>query len=566
MKAMILAAGLGIRLLPFTKITPKPLFTISGRPMLDIIICRLQSAGCRAVIINTHHLHENINSFLKSKQYTIPVHTVYEPEILGTGGAIKNAGDFWDNKPFIVINSDIVTDIDLRKVYDFHLRHKYYATLVLHDCTEFNNVSFDKKGFIRKFNRIGEKIKSSCTRELTFTGIQVLDPEVLDFIPDKNFPDSISVYKKLISAGKKIKAYVTDTCYWKDIGTPERYSEAVFDQMAPSAFKMAFPDSSAKKIKRFQLQGDGSDRKWYRLITADKSLVAVDHGIKRKSGTSETDSFISIGLHLYDKKIPVPKIYLHDAFSGMVFMEDLGDVKLQSAVKACKNSKSIISYYKSVINILVKMSVFGLEQFDLSWTFQTSSYNKEIILENECRYFVDSFLKSYLNLKICYDDFKNEFTLLADKLLEFSVNGLMHRDFQSRNILLKNKRPYLIDFQAGRKGPIQYDLASLLIDPYVALPGYVQNHLLDYCADKLLSYIHIDKKNFYLCYKYCTITRNLQILGAFGYLSRVKGKTYFEQYIPTAIKSLEKNLLASEDTEFPVLKSTLLKITEKQIK
>jgi len=98
----------------------------------------------------------------------------------------------------------------------------------------------------------------------------------------------------------------------------------------------------------------------------------------------------------------------------------------------------------------------------------------------------------------------------------------------------------------------------LLIDPYVALSRHVQDQLLDYCVDKLSSYIHIDKKKFCLCYKYCAITRNLQMLGAFGYLSRAKGKTYFEQFIPAATESLKYNLSAVEDTQFPRLKSMVI--------
>ena len=133
MKAMILAAGLGTRLLPFTTNTPKPLFPVAGRPLIDIIICSLQNAGCEAIIINTHHLYKKINSFLASQKYSIPVFTRYEPFILGTGGAIKNVADFWDDRPFMVINSDILTDIDLLEVYNFHLSHKYTATLVFYD-------------------------------------------------------------------------------------------------------------------------------------------------------------------------------------------------------------------------------------------------------------------------------------------------------------------------------------------------------------------------------------------------------------------------------------------------
>jgi aminoglycoside/choline kinase family phosphotransferase len=324
--------------------------------------------------------------------------------------------------------------------------------------------------------------------------------------------------------------------------------------MAPEAFKQAFPGCVCKKIECSKLKGDGSDRKWYRLTAAGRSLVMVDHGIRKEPGISEIDSFVLIGRHLYDKGISVPGIYLHDTFSGIVFLEDLGDVNLQAVVKA---GKKILPYYKLAIELLAKMSVIGAKQFDRSWTYQTPYYNKEVILENECRYFVNAFLRRYLKLNICYDDFEDEFILLADKALEFSVNGFMHRDFQSRNIMIKNRKPYFIDFQGGRIGPIQYDLASLLIDPYVALPRHVQDQLLDYCIDKLSSYIHIDKKKFCLCYQYCAITRNLQMLGAFGYLSRAKGKTYFKQFIPTAIESLKYNLSAVEDTQFPRLKSVV---------
>ena len=110
MKAMILAAGLGSRLRPFTANTPKPLFPVAGRPLLDIIIRSLQNAGCEAIIINTHHLYKKIDSFLSGRKYSIPVFTRYEPLILGTGGAIKNVADFWDDQPFMVVNSDILTD------------------------------------------------------------------------------------------------------------------------------------------------------------------------------------------------------------------------------------------------------------------------------------------------------------------------------------------------------------------------------------------------------------------------------------------------------------------------
>src|SRR3989339_851881 len=140
MKALILAAGFGTRLQPYTNITPKCLFPIDGRPLLDILIRNLQKAGCREIIVNTHHLAPKIETFIAGQNYRIPVLTRYESQILGTGGAIKNVSDFWDDSPFMVINSDIFTDIPLQAVYAFHLQHRYPATLVLCDDPEFNTV------------------------------------------------------------------------------------------------------------------------------------------------------------------------------------------------------------------------------------------------------------------------------------------------------------------------------------------------------------------------------------------------------------------------------------------
>ena len=573
MKALILAAGFGTRLLPFTENTPKPLFTVAERPLLDIIICSLQYAGCKAVIINTHHLYQKIDSFLDLQKYSIPVISRHEPEILGTGGAIKNVADFWDDKPFMVINSDIVTDIDLKKVYDFHLNHHHPVTLVLHDDPEFNTVSINNNGFITDFHEqvpsralpsssdSGPKIlRPKGTKILTFTGIQVMDPEVLGLIPSSVFSSSIDLYRKLISENKKVRAFISKEYFWKDIGTPERYWQAVFEKMAPEAFKRAFPDWLNNMITRTKLKGDGSERNWYRLTAGKRSLVMADHGIRRQRATNETDSFIAIGRHLHGKGIPVPKTYLYDTFSGLVFLEDLGDVNLQTVIQNTENPSEIISCYKSVIRLLVELSVSGATDFDPAWTHQTSSYNHDLILEKECRYFVDAFLKEYLGMDTCFEDLEDEFVTLAGNALEFSVNGFMHRDMQSRNIMVNNNRFYFIDYQGGRIGPIQYDLASLLIDPYVELPRSVQIELLNYCVEMLSSIISLDPQNFLACYKYCAITRNLQILGAFGFLSRIRGKTYFEKYIPKAIKSLKNNLSALENSEFPSIKSIVEKI------
>jgi len=198
MKAMILAAGLGTRLLPLTQKKPKPLFPLAGRPLIDILIGALQDLGCEAVMINTHHLGHMIEAFVQNQNYRIPVHTTYEPTLLDTAGGIKNVQDFWDDRPFLVINGDIFTNIDLKKAYAYHLGHGQPVTMVLHDHHAFNNVWVDSADCIKGFGTSQPcpparaasgshgnptAIQVSGLRRLAFTGIQIVDPKVLDAIP-----------------------------------------------------------------------------------------------------------------------------------------------------------------------------------------------------------------------------------------------------------------------------------------------------------------------------------------------------------------------------------------------
>jgi aminoglycoside/choline kinase family phosphotransferase/choline kinase len=557
MKALILSAGLGTRLRPYTEHTPKPLFTICGRPLLDITITKLIQAGCESIVINTHHLHTQIEAFIAQQTYSIPIELRYEPHILGTGGAIINVKDFWNDRPFMVINADIVTTLDFRAVYDFHCQHRHPVTLVLADDPEFNSVITDAEGFVIAFYEPVDTSDCSKQSALTFTGIQVLNPKILKFIASEMPASSIDAYKRMLAKGEKIRAYSAHNAYWKDIGTPERYGSAVYEIMAPRVFQRVFPNINIKMraASRENLKGDGSDRRWYRLKMGKKSMILVDHGIKKANRIDEADAFVNIGRHLFDRGLPVPQIYDSDTFSGYVFLEDLGNLDLLGAVQKSDDFEKVIDLYRRVIHLLIKFSASGVDQFDTAWCYQTSRYCKSMILEKECRYFVNAFLNKYLGLKIKYVDYKSEFEYLAENALKHAVQGLMHRDFQSRNIMIKNDRVYFIDFQGARTGPIQYDLASLLIDPYVDLAHDIQTQLLTCALENLRERMSLDAENFHRCYRFCCLTRNFQILGAFGYLTRVKGKMYFEQYIPAAVRMLAHNLKNQEAVKLPMLRA-----------
>ena len=558
MKALILAAGFGTRLLPHTQKLPKSLFPIYGQPILDIIIRQLINAGCKNILINTHHLHHMIQDFLNQQNYPILVDTRYEAEILGTGGAIKNLADSQEPQPFMVINSDILTSIDPAVVYAFHQSHECPVTMVLHDYKKFNVVAVDSAGFITGFNSEKTKTKIDYHQQLAFTGIHVIDSAVLDLIPPKRFCSIIDVYRKMIAKGLRIKAFTVSNHYWKDIGTSSDYVAAVFDNMATKAFKKAFNlPAKSKDIKCQKLKGDGSDRKWYRLTANKNSLILAKHELEPENISCEASAFVNIGNHLAARKVKVPKIHLSDRFSGLVFIEDLGDTNLQAVVLKIKNYNQLIEIYQKTIQNLICLAVRAYRDFDLSWTYQTRAYNADLIIEKEGRYFVEAFLISYLGLKTCFKDYEKDIILLAEKIEKYAINGLMHRDMQSRNIMLKNNDFYFIDFQGARYGPIQYDLASLLIDPYVVLPLSIQAKLQNYYISELAKIIEFDEDRFITGYKYCSIARNLQILGAFGFLTRVKSKIFFEKYIPPALLTLKQNLDNTSENEFLKLKALI---------
>lgn len=221
MKAMILAAGLGSRLLPYTLLRPKPLFPVLGQPLLLRIIAKLRAQGFAPIIVNTFHLGRQIVSLLQ-KEPDILIQE--EPLELGTGGGLRMALGLIGKEPVLVTNGDIHHSIDYGWVYEEHRRAGLPVSMVMHDCRRFNKVAVSaSRGVLGFEGGWPEELEGGAPQLLAFTGIQVVDPVVLKEIPPHGFYNIIDRYANHLKNGGLIKAITVAGHFWQDMGTPADY-------------------------------------------------------------------------------------------------------------------------------------------------------------------------------------------------------------------------------------------------------------------------------------------------------------------------------------------------------
>ena len=220
MKAMILAAGLGTRLLPYTLKRAKPLFPILNKPLLRLTISRIKQAGATEIIVNAHHLRRQIKKALQDEADIV---LQEEEKILGTGGGLRLALSRFGQDPVLVVNGDIYHSMDYSEVYRSHCEARADVSLVLHDYPRFNDVAVDDTLRITGFNRSGDSSAGRGAGFLAFTGIHVINPEVLHAIPPDTPYCIIDCYRKLLQQGGTIRAHLATGHFWTDMGTQADY-------------------------------------------------------------------------------------------------------------------------------------------------------------------------------------------------------------------------------------------------------------------------------------------------------------------------------------------------------
>lgn len=229
MKAMILAAGFGNRMKPLSDRLPKPLLPVLERPLIDYTIEHIKKATINRIGVNTHFGADRLETYLNNgTAWNVEITTSREKRILGTGGGIRVLGDFLsDEGPFLVYNSDVLSEIRIEELIAFHFQREALVTLALCNCPSRNNVTLSPENLVVDLRGKLGALRPGIDKNLTFMGISIVDPTILNLIPPNKPFDIIHAYLDLIQRRPgSVAGLLFEKTYWIDIGTPVAYLEA----------------------------------------------------------------------------------------------------------------------------------------------------------------------------------------------------------------------------------------------------------------------------------------------------------------------------------------------------
>src|SRR3954452_19255601 len=291
--------------------------------------------------------------------------------------------------------------------------------------------------------------------------------------------------------------------------------------------RMHFPRFDADEVDIAPIEKGGSDRKFYRVrSSAEQSVIVVKYNLERE----ENRHYVEIARFLETNGIRAPKIYFHDSEEGLIWIEDLGEKDLFSQRDETWLVRSVL--YESALDQIAKLH--GLDQktagsiaASLPTEFNTALYGWEQ------QYFFENCLGRYFQVEQSKLDELAALPVLREiaEQLDAAPRVLVHRDFQSQNIIIRNGQAHLIDFQGMRPGLAQYDLASLLYDPYVKLTPNERSELTEYYREAQNKNDFATDKAFDRLLQLCAMQRLMQALGAYGFLGLVKNHKGVLEYI-----------------------------------
>mgnify|MGYP000230614447 CR=1 FL=1 len=305
-----------------------------------------------------------------------------------------------------------------------------------------------------------------------------------------------------------------------------------------------------------ELPSSGSNRRYFRLI-GSPTLIGV-------SGESveENRAFLYMAEHFRQKGLPVPQVFIRSEDDIYYLQEDLGDSLLFNAIE--KGRKTSVfgeeekQLLRKTIRLLPAVQFAGADGMDFSYCYPQAEFNSRSILW-DLNYFKYCFLKA-TGMEFQEDRLEDDFQKMSDVLLQDTSPTFLYRDFQSRNVMIKDGEPWFIDFQGGRKGPIYYDVASFLWQAKAKYPAELRQELIADYLQALRGYMDIDEKHFFRQLRHFVLFRTLQVLGAYGFRGYFEKNPHFIQSVPFAIDNL-RQLLKEDYPEYPYLCTVLRELT-----
>ena len=502
-KAVVLAAGLGTRLRPLTCATPKPLMPVWGEPMLARIVALLRSWGVDDIVVNCHYLHEQVEAWCAANG----CRASYEPEILGTGGVLNPLRDWIGTDDFFLVNGDIVVEgVPDLSSHVSRLKSspdEIACALVTEEGPRTIEVE-PESGFVTNWR----SDDAGYDGTFTYCGFACLKAEILKYVEPTGFSSIVQAYERAMMDGRFVKAVQPKDLLWTDAGTIQSYIDLNRDG-DDNAFA-DIPQLKAAGVKRAEFLGArGSERVFFR---SDDGVVILYDDARR----GENAKYAGHAKWLKAKGVPVPDV-----------VADYPELKTTVMAWGGSEKKMSLEDYVKAVEALERFNRLGdaavQDGIALEPEFDAALFRWEREL------FAEHCLGTRFRMEMP-ESVRKELEDVA-AVLEREPKALVHRDFQSTNLLWKNGDLTFIDFQGMRLGPAAYDLASLVYDPYVAFAEGERRALVALYAN---SAGRPELEKVLPC---AAVQRLVQCLGAYGRLASV-GQPQFGKFVLPALMNL----------------------------
>lgn len=593
----MLAAGFGTRLLPLTRETPKPLLPIWNVSNLERVLNMLRGWEVRDILINVHHRSDRIFDHVRARPPDgLRIALSFEPDILGTGGALRKADWFFaGEEPVWVLNADVVAEVEARSLLRAYQAKRTIAVAWVHAKRGPRTVDV-QRGHITNF----QSKQAGQPGTFTFCGIQLVNPKLVErtagFLPrEPVFGSIITAYQKAQSAGWAVAGVEVPGSYWADIGTPAQYLachrelRGGGDFVAADASAVIHPKARVAnsvvgaravlgpraRVSNAVVAPDthvNHDVNYLALPTR-AALEAVEltlltrYGWKPEActalpfgprGSARTFTRVACGARTallvhYDPArkengwyvrharflrrlgLPVPRVLADDVRGCVSLFEDLGDASVEAEFARLTDARRE-AVYRSVLEVMVRWHEKGAVAARREALPLMPAF-RPTLYRWERNYFAEHMLQKHCGLEAAEVEAILRELAVVGRALNRAPRVLVHRDLQSSNVLLKGGRPWLIDFQGMRFGPAVYDVASLLCDPYVKIGSDLRAHLVEFYAGRSATPAQVRR-----LFWYGAVQRLAQALGAFARLGSQPATRAFARHIPAALHMMDEAL------------------------